>query len=88
MNNDILQRRITSYNDRQAQNTKIVNKTGDVNENFRTDCIRGIRNEGMPIVDSPGAGGVLFIKFKIEFPEDNFLKDESDYKVLFCFNFL
>uniref|UniRef100_A0A0R3RWE5 DnaJ subfamily A member 2 n=1 Tax=Elaeophora elaphi TaxID=1147741 RepID=A0A0R3RWE5_9BILA len=52
------------------------------NDILEPDCIRGIRNEGMPIADSPGAGGVLFIKFKIEFPEDNFLKDENDYKFL------
>nr|CRZ24875.1 BMA-DNJ-19 [Brugia malayi] len=56
--------------------------TTQPNDILEPDCIRGIRNEGMPIPDSPGAGGILFIKFQIEFPEDNFLKDESDYKCL------
>ncbi|MCP9261103.1 DnaJ subfamily A member 2 [Dirofilaria immitis] len=29
------------------------------NDILEPDCIRGIRNEGMPILDSPGAGGCL-----------------------------
>lgn len=41
------------------------------------NCIRGIREEGMPVYRQPETKGNLYIKFEIEFPENGFLKEQS-----------
>ena len=43
---------------------------------INTDCIRGIREEGMPVYRHPETKGNLYIKFEIEFPENGFLKEQ------------
>uniref|UniRef100_A0A915BV36 Chaperone DnaJ C-terminal domain-containing protein n=1 Tax=Parascaris univalens TaxID=6257 RepID=A0A915BV36_PARUN len=52
---------------------------GDILE---PECIRGVRNEGMPLLRNPDMRGVLFIKFEVEFPGDNFLDSDAKYKLL------
>ena len=42
-----------------------------------TDCIRGIKEEGMPVYRHPDTTGNLYIKFEIEFPENGSLTEKS-----------
>lgn len=44
---------------------------------FVTDCIRGIKEEGMPIYRHPEMRGNLYIKFEIEFPESGDLSEQA-----------
>ena len=41
------------------------------------DCVRGIREEGMPIHRHPDVRGNLYITFEIEFPESGSLNEQS-----------
>ena len=41
------------------------------------DCVRGIREEGMPIHRHPDMRGNLYITFEIEFPESGSLNEQS-----------
>ena len=45
--------------------------------NIITDCIRGIREEGMPVYRHSDTRGNLYIKFEIEFPENGSLTEKS-----------
>ena len=44
---------------------------------FITDCVRGIKEEGMPVHRHPETRGNLYIKFEIEFPESGSLTEKS-----------
>ncbi|XP_031566895.1 dnaJ homolog subfamily A member 2-like [Actinia tenebrosa] len=41
------------------------------------DCIRGVVGEGMPLQRNPCEKGNLYVKFKVEFPENNFIGPEN-----------
>ncbi|MFH4981885.1 hypothetical protein AB6A40_008594 [Gnathostoma spinigerum] len=62
-----------------GRNVVISTKPGEIIE---PEGIRGILNEGMPLLRNPDMKGILFIKFEVEFPNDNFLDSEEKYKML------
>jgi DnaJ homolog subfamily A member 2 len=47
----------------------IKNATGEI---IKNDDLKAVQNEGMPIYKNPFEKGHLYIKFKVEYPENNF----------------
>lgn len=44
---------------------------------YKTGDIRTVKNEGMPIYKNPFEHGHLYVKFEVEFPENNFVSEEQ-----------
>lgn len=44
---------------------------------FITDCVRGIKEEGMPVYRHTEVKGNLYITFEVEFPESGSLTEPS-----------
>lgn len=52
----------------------IKSKPGEV---ITPGSVKGIKGEGMPIYRNPFEKGNLYVKFNIEFPENNFISEKS-----------